>query len=364
MKAAAYSQLGGLEVLKIMDLPTPEPGPGQVRLKVAACSLNHIDIWVRAGRPMDIPMPHVGGCDVVGVIDALGTGVTGFVEGQRVLVAPGQGCGRCEQCLAGWDNRCESFRVMGLHYQGGFAEYTLADARFLHPVGDVWSPAEWACFPLAALTAWNMVITRCCARRRHSSRPAAAASAPSASSWRNSPAPASGRPPDQKRNLRKPGRWARTLSLIIETRTSSSAFLSETGGRGVDVVFEHVGRETWPGSLACLRRGGRMVHCGVTTGNEIQIDIRPPTRARSPSTAAIWEPTRRPCTVLELAARKKLLPALDRSFLQETRRSAAVHAGPQTFRQNRDRSVGRVVAPASCRLARWASRPRDSQLRW
>ena len=342
MKAAAYAKLGGLEVLEIMHLSTPQPGPGQVRIKVEACSLNHIDIWVRTGRPMDIPMPHIGGCDVVGVIDALGAGVSGWSVGQRVVVSPGQGCGHCEQCLAGWENRCNSFRVMGLHHQGGFAEYTVADARFLHPVSDAWSPAEWACFPLAALTAWNMVIAKGelgpgddILIQAGSSGIGAfgiqLAKRAGARVWTTA---------GSKEKLEKARALGADYVINYKTENFVERVMADTGGRGVDVVFEHVGKETWPGSLACLRRGGRMVHCGVTTGSEVQIDIRPLYSREISIHGGYLGRQADLVTILKLAERKELVPVLDRVFpLEET-------AAAQQYMLDRKHFGKIVVAPA------------------
>ncbi|MBI4125932.1 MAG: alcohol dehydrogenase catalytic domain-containing protein, partial [Deltaproteobacteria bacterium] len=127
MKAVAFSEHGGLEVLKWMDLPDPKPQNGEVLIKVEACGLNHLDIWARQGWPgLTIPMPHISGCEVVGTIAEVGKNVAGWKVGQRVLVSPGLSCRQCDRCKEGRESLCREFGVMGFIRQGGYAEYTTA----------------------------------------------------------------------------------------------------------------------------------------------------------------------------------------------------------------------------------------------
>jgi NADPH:quinone reductase-like Zn-dependent oxidoreductase len=159
MRAASFDHHGGPEVLAIRDWADPEPGPGQVRVRVAGCGVNHLDIFVRQGIPGVGPFPHIPGSEVSGTIDRLGAGVEpGRIEvGTAVVVAPGRGCGRCRDCRRGRDNLCADFRVLGNQRQGGFAEFVVVSADDCIPVGDRIPLADWAAVPLVFQTAWNML---------------------------------------------------------------------------------------------------------------------------------------------------------------------------------------------------------------
>ncbi|HSJ10261.1 MAG TPA: alcohol dehydrogenase catalytic domain-containing protein, partial [Longimicrobiales bacterium] len=120
MRAAVFSEFGGPEVVRIVeDAPVPEPGPGEVRLQVAATALNHLDLWVRRGLPVRTTMPHIGGADVSGIVDALGGGVTDVRIEQRVVADPSLSCGACEWCVRGEEPLCVKYRILGEHTQGG-----------------------------------------------------------------------------------------------------------------------------------------------------------------------------------------------------------------------------------------------------
>ena len=129
MKAVVFDAHGGPEVLVAREVPDPEPGPGEVRVRVRACAINHLDLFVRRGIPgLELPLPHVGGSDVAGTVDALGPGVTGWADGQRVIVNPSLWCGTCEYCESGQQTLCDRYRIMGEHVWGGCAEYVVVPA--------------------------------------------------------------------------------------------------------------------------------------------------------------------------------------------------------------------------------------------
>src|SRR5262245_38730614 len=123
MRAVAFARTGDIDVLEPMELPTPTVGPDDVLIRVQACGLNHLDLWVRQGLPMQIPMPHIGGCEIVGQVAEYGANVSGFSTGQAVMISPTQGCGKCRACFRGNEPACAQFCIPGEHSQGGFAEY-------------------------------------------------------------------------------------------------------------------------------------------------------------------------------------------------------------------------------------------------
>ena len=155
MKAVIIEKFGGPEALKLAEIPDPKPGPGEVLVKVKACALNHLDFWVRDGIPSyKIRLPHILGCDVAGEIAALGPGVAEAKVGQRVAVSPGRSCLRCEACLAGRDNMCREYGIIGAQGgPGGYCELLAVPERYLLALPDSLSFAEGAAYPLTFLTA-------------------------------------------------------------------------------------------------------------------------------------------------------------------------------------------------------------------
>ena len=162
MKAALIREHGPVEKVEIAtDLPVPEPGPDEVRLRVHAAALNYLDIWVRNGWPgIKLTLPHSLGADAAGTIDALGAHVHDWQIGARVAVDPTLSCGECEFCRTGWENRCAHFRLLGEHVSGTFAEFITVPARNLIALPDHVSFAEAAAASLVFVTAWHSLITR------------------------------------------------------------------------------------------------------------------------------------------------------------------------------------------------------------
>src|SRR5436190_221718 len=161
MKAIVINRHGGPEVLEPAELPDPQPGPGEVLVRVRACALNHLDLWTRGGMPgRSVPFPHVLGNDIAGEIAGLGAGVSGFSAGQRVMLQPGTSCGRCAACLSGEDSFCRDYKLLGAHLPGGYAEYVRCPAANVIVLPDAIAFEDAAAFPLVFLTAWRMLVTR------------------------------------------------------------------------------------------------------------------------------------------------------------------------------------------------------------
>src|SRR5688572_17407301 len=139
MRAAVFHEFGGPDVIRIEDVARPIPGPGEVLIEVHAAALNHLDVWVRRGLPIETTMPHVGGSDIAGVVAELGPGVTGVAVGARVIVNPSVSCGQCEWCRMGDEPLCTEYRIIGEHTNGGFAEFVVVPAANLFPIPDGFS---------------------------------------------------------------------------------------------------------------------------------------------------------------------------------------------------------------------------------
>lgn len=277
MKAVIFYKHGGLENLEYTTVPKPRISSDEVLVETKACALNHLDIWVRQGLPgIKIPLPHILGCESTGYVRQLGQDVIGIGKGERVLIAPGISCGRCEYCLAGRDSLCDEFKIMGYQIDGGYAEYVKAPAKNIIPISNKLSFEEWASIPLVFLTAWHMLITK------GELKPGQTVLIQAAGSGIGSAAIQIARlcsasvittvGSDEK--LKK----AKLLGADKVINYNKKDFAKEvkrlTDGKGVDLVFEHIGPQTWEKSLASLKKGGRMVTCGATSGPIASIDIR------------------------------------------------------------------------------------------
>jgi NADPH:quinone reductase-like Zn-dependent oxidoreductase len=276
MLAMAFAKTGDVDVIEPMDLPVPELLNDEVLVQVKACSLNHLDLWMRKGLPFKIPMPHISGCDVTGVVAKLGPSARGFQEGDRVMISPSQSCGRCEWCSSGEDSMCSEYKVHGLQTQGGLAEFTKARACDLVPISDAWSFAEWSAVPLVFLTAWHMLF------RRAGMRPGDSVLVQAAGSGVGSAAIQIAKlagarvfataGSDAKLQLAQ--ELGADYTINYQTSNFADEVMKRTNKRGVDIVFEHIGESVWKDSLRCLSRNGRLVTCGATSGPMVNIDLR------------------------------------------------------------------------------------------
>ena len=277
MKAIVYAEHGGLEVLRLRDVAEPAIGLGEVLLRVRACALNHLDLWLRQGIPsLKIPLPHIPGSDVAGEVVRVGSGATNVNVGERVMLQPGISCGQCAKCLAGEDNLCRSYSILGEMVDGGCAEFVKAPAVNCVPIPERVSFEEAAAFPLVSLTAWHMLITRAKLKPAETVLVLAAGSGVGGAAIQI--AKASGAKVIATAGTDAKLAKARELGADEVINHSTQKIATEvkrlTAKRGVDVVFEHVGEATWTESIRSLAPGGRLVTCGATTGYNGNIDIR------------------------------------------------------------------------------------------
>ena len=277
MKAVVYTGHGGPEVIRSQEMPVPEAGPADVLVRVKAVALNHLDLWVRRGLPrLSVTFPHIPGADVAGVVARAGSAVTTVRDGDPVVISPGVSCGVCAACLAGDDNLCARYAILGEHRHGGYAEYLAVPEANVLPKPAALSFEEAAAIPLVFLTAWNMLVDQ--ARLRFGETVliwgagsgvgsagiqiakvfSARIIAVSGASWKLDRARALGA--DEVINHRE--------------QDVAAAVRALTGRAGVDVVFDHIGAATWQTSIRALARGGRLVTCGATSGGDAATDIR------------------------------------------------------------------------------------------
>jgi NADPH:quinone reductase-like Zn-dependent oxidoreductase len=275
MRAAVFHEYGGPEVVRIEDVPAPEPGPGDVLLRVGAAALNHLDLWVRRGLPIETTMPHIGGSDIAGSVAALGSGVTGWTVGERVVVNPSLWCGECEWCLRGEHPLCARYRILGEHTQGGFAEYVVAPARNLYRVPDGYPIEQAAAAPLVFLTAWRGLLTRGRLRAGEtvvitggSGGVSTAAVQIAAHVGARVLVVSTAAHADRLRELGAHEVYDR------ERVDFAQEVWRDTGRRGADLLFDSVGEALWTQALRSLARAGRLVSYGATTGPNAVSDLR------------------------------------------------------------------------------------------
>ena len=279
MKATVFKEHGNVDKLVYTDFAEPEVSPSEVLVKVKACGINHLDIWVREGLPgVTIPLPHILGCEISGEIAGIGSQikVKGLSIGQHVLISPGISCGKCEFCLSSNDSLCHEFRIMGFQVNGGYAEYAKAPAENIISVSDKMSFEEWAAVPLVFLTAWNMLKTRGNLTTGETVLIHAAGSGIGSAAIQI--ARLSGANVITTVGSAGKRKKAKALGADHVINHSKEDFVDKvnefTDGKGVDLVFEHIGPETWEKSMLCLKRGGRIVTCGATSGPTVNLDIR------------------------------------------------------------------------------------------
>ncbi|MCL5288869.1 MAG: zinc-binding dehydrogenase [Acidobacteria bacterium] len=277
MKAIIFNEHGGPDVLRHTEVAEPKISSGEVLVRVRACALNHLDLWVRHGLPgVQIPFPHIPGSDISGEVAKVGETVSRVKIGQKVLLAPGLSCGQCPACVGGADNKCRKYTLIGYIVDGGCAEFVKVPEVNVIPIPGDLSFDEAAAVPLVFLTAWHMLIGRAAIQPGEDLLVLGAGSGVGSAAIQIGKV-CGARVIATAGSDMKLDR-AKHLGADEVINHSKQKIADEvkriTDRRGVDVVFEHVGSATWDASVASLAAGGRLVTCGATTGYEAKIDIR------------------------------------------------------------------------------------------
>jgi 2-desacetyl-2-hydroxyethyl bacteriochlorophyllide A dehydrogenase len=277
MKAVLVPRHGGEEVLAIADLPKPRPAPGEILLQVKAAGVNFLDTWVRRGLPgITLPLPMIPGSDAAGEVAEVGPGVDGVKAGDRVFVSPGYSCERCVECYSGREPLCRDYGLFGEHRNGMQAEFVALRASHVLPLPERLSFEEGAAFPLVFLTAWHMLVGRAAVQPGedvlvHAGGGGVGTAAIQIARLCGARVLTTVGSDDKAEKARALG-----ADLAIDYRKED--FLAQvkkaTRRRGVDVVIDSVGRETWERSIQSLAKGGRLVTCGATTGYQGTTDLR------------------------------------------------------------------------------------------
>ena len=278
MKAGVFFEHGNVDKIQVInDFPVPAISPTEVLVKIKAAGLNHLDIWVRMGAgAYQTPMPHIGGCEGSGIVEQVGEFVTQFNPGDEVIISPGQPCFTCEYCRSGEESTCSNWKIFGAHTQGAFAEYASVPAMHLIPKPKTLSFEKAAAFPLTYMTAWHLLLGKARLKAGETVLIVGASSGIGTAGIQIAKLTGArviaGTSDESKHSL------CRELGAdeVVDTKDPlfSEKVRALTGGRGVDVVFEHVGPATFEQSLKSLDKNGRLAICGVTTGPVTNLDIR------------------------------------------------------------------------------------------
>ena len=278
MRAYQITRHGGPEALERVELPRPEPQSGEVLVEVRACSLNHLDLWVRNGvEGYTFPLPIIPGSEIAGTIATVGSGVGDLEPGAPTLVAPAVSCGLCDRCLNNQDPLCRGYKILGEHRDGGYADFVVVPRRNILPLPKALTFVEAAAIPLVFLTAWHMLTSRArlsagedvLIHAAGSGVSTAAIQIASLLGARRIIVTAAG-----EAKLKKALELGATDIIDYTQKDFVRATKKITGGKGVEVVVDHVGGEIFESSLSALGWGGRLVLCGATSGHLAELNLR------------------------------------------------------------------------------------------
>jgi len=278
VKAVRIHEHGGPEVLRLEERPEPGAGPGQVLVAIKAAGVNQLDTWVRRGVPGHrFPLPITPGADGAGVVAALGPGALGLAVGDRVAIAPGFACGRCAECLSGRDHYCRHYGIYGESADGTDCELLAVPAANALPLPDALSFEAAAATSLVFLTAWEMLmvkgrVTGADTVLVHAAGSGVSTAAIQIARYAGARVIATASSDEKLARARALGA-AETVNYSDPAWPQTVRAL--TGKRGCDLIVDHVGADTFPGSLRALAAGGRLLCCGASSGPEFTANLRP-----------------------------------------------------------------------------------------
>lgn len=336
MRAVVFEEHGDFSKLEYTYIPVPDLKSGEVLIKVHACALNHLDIWNLQGsmRGAKIEMPHIPGCDISGEIAKVGSKVSKLKKGQRVVVSPGVPQSQSPYTQEGWDSLSEEYKIIGFQLNGGFAEYVKVPEKNVIRVSSKLNYEEWASIPLVFLTAWHMLVTRAGIKKGEKVLIHAAGSGVGsagiqiAKHFGATVITTVGS--DEKINLAK--KLGADLVINYRKKDFSVEVLKYTHGEGVDVVLEHIGPETFPKSLQALKKRGRLVTCGVTSGPVTPLDLRFLFVRQLSVLGSYMGGFKELKEVIRLVEKKRLRPVIDRVFpLRQAREALERMQNRQNF---------------------------------
>jgi NADPH:quinone reductase-like Zn-dependent oxidoreductase len=317
VKAVVFHEFGGLDVLRVEDLPDPEPGPGQVLLDITASALNHLDVDIREGvSRFPVELPFIPGVEVVGRIAALGEGVEGWQVGERVMALLMDPCGDCRFCRTGRESLCTAAGFISFSTSGGYAERLACSARQLLRIPDDLSDDAAGALQIAFGTAWHMLFTRGRLRIGETvliNSVGSGIGSAAVQLARLTGATVIGNASSDDKLAR-----ARELGMDHGINHATQDVVAEvmrlTDDRGVDLVFEHVGGELFQKGLDSLGKDGRLVICGGHSGEVVPFDIIPFFRMQRQVIGSFTYHRDEVQSCLELASQGKITPLVHKTF--------------------------------------------------
>ena len=320
MKAVVFSEQCSAEVLQWTDVPKPTLDTHEVLVKVEACAVNYLDLHARRNRPeiaaklCQGATPHILGSDIAGTIAEIGAAARGVSVGDRIVLAPCIPCGVCSDCQRGAENLCDTQELIGFQTNGGYAEYVKAPAQNAIQIPESLSSVNAAAMPIAYLTAWHMLMTRAQLRPEDDILILGVGGGVGSAGLQIAKltgarvfATAS-----STEKLERAQQMGADVTINYKDTDFSEVVLEVTKGRGVDVVLEHVGAATWEQSIASLAKNGRLVSCGVTTGNIGEINIRKMYQKELTVMGSALGTVAELRVLIHLAGQEKLQPIIDR----------------------------------------------------
>lgn len=317
MKAVLFRNHGGPEVLELADFPTPEPSGAQVLVRLRAAALNRVDVTVRRGWPgLRLELPHIGGADGAGEVVQLGPAATNLNLGDRVVVNANLGCGECEMCASGWDNRCRTWHLLGETVRGTYAEYVCLPSRQLYRLPKDFDFKVAAAAALVFQTAWHSLVTLGALQPGETVLIVGAGGGVNTASlsvakFRGARVIVVGSDAIKLEKARAIG--ADVTLNRAEVEDWSRAAYAATDKRGVDVVVDSVGT-TFPQSLRALRKGGRLLTVGSSGGPVVEIDNRFVFYRHISIIGSTMSPMQDFVTVMDLVTSGQLAPVIDSTF--------------------------------------------------
>ncbi len=322
MVAALARAHGGPDVLELVEIPVPTLRPREVLVEIRACSINHLDVWVREGRrghhDLDIKLPRVLGSDVAGIVRELGPGdgLPALAVGQPVVVCPARGCGTCAMCIRGRENACSDYDTLGVDRDGGYAQFVAVSIEDILPMPEHLVFLEAACLPLAYMTAWHMLVSKARLRPGETVLVNAGASGVGSASVQiasclGARVIATASTPEKLQKARDMG-----AEEVIQYGADPMwpEVLRRSGGRGVDVVVDSVGGDVFEQSLRCAAMGGRIVNCGATAGEDVALDLHAVRARRLELLFSVMGSRSDLCECLDFVSARKLRPLVNRTL--------------------------------------------------
>jgi NADPH:quinone reductase-like Zn-dependent oxidoreductase len=340
MRAVRFHAHGGPEVLKLEEIPEPRIAQNQVLVRIKACALNHLDLWLRKGLPgVKVPLPHIPGCDIAGEVAAVGELCTRVKVGESVVISPGRSCGQCARCLEGRDNLCPRYQIIGGYgLDGGYTELIAVPEVNVLPLPKGLDFIRAAAFPLTFLTAWSMLVTLGNVRPGQTVLVMGAGSGVGVAALQiaklfGATVLAAASTSDK---LAKAQALGADYGINYRDQAIGQEVKRLTERRGVDIIFEHVGGETWKELIPILATGGTLVTCGATSGPIAETDIRYLFMRQLRIQGAYMGSKADLLTILSLVEAGRLTPVVDQAL--------PLAEAPQAHRLLEDRrQFGKVV---------------------